>query len=178
MPTTRTIDNAGFVDNGGRTSDETNRSQMSGMRATEAGSERPTGTPGSGTPIPIPTPGRAAPPNRGEGAGAASSEGGKTVPSTGGPVVEAGERLARARCDHDTTCNRIGRGRSWETQAQCFADERERVGEAMPGLGCSRGIANVQLAICLNALRGQACNDRSGDLAALPECMPSALCSP
>jgi len=179
VPTTRTIDNAGFVDNGGRTSDETNRSEMSGMRATEAGSERPTGTPGSGTPIPIPTPrGAAPPPTRGEGAGAASSERGTTVTSTGGPVVEAGERLARARCDRETTCNRIGRGRAWATQDQCFASQRERVGDAVSALGCPHGIDNVQLAICLNALRGQACSDGSGDLSVLPECMASALCSP
>src|SRR4051794_24995803 len=52
--TTRTIDNAGFVDNAGHTTDEVIRSQMSGMRVTELGSERITGTPGSGAPIPIP----------------------------------------------------------------------------------------------------------------------------
>ncbi len=179
VPTTRTIDNAGFVDNAGHTSDETIRSQMSGMRGTEAGSERLTGTPGSGTPIPIPSPrGATPPPTRGEGAGAASSERGTTVEPTGGPVVEAGERLARARCDRETTCNRIGRGRAWSTQDQCFATQRERVGDAMSSLGCPHGIDNVQLAICLNALRGQACNDKGGDLAVLPECMASALCSP
>ncbi|MBX3262609.1 MAG: hypothetical protein KIS78_15815 [Labilithrix sp.] len=52
----RTVDAAGFVDNGGRTSNESARTEMSGMRATETGAERPTGTPGVGLPIPIEPP--------------------------------------------------------------------------------------------------------------------------
>src|SRR5262245_57419562 len=48
----RTLYNVGWVDNAGRTSEITTRSEMSGMRATEVGSEKPTGTPGSGTPLP------------------------------------------------------------------------------------------------------------------------------
>ena len=175
--TTRTIDNAGFVDNGGRTSDETSRSEMSGMRATEAGGERPTGTPGSGTPWPYQSSAAARP--IGEGAGAASSESGTTkVPSSGGPVSEAVGRLARARCDRETTCNRIGRGRAWASQESCVAHQREEVGVAMSALACPHGVDNVQLGTCLTALRSLACDDRRGDLAVLPECGANALCAP
>ena len=177
-PATRTIDNAGFVDNGGRTSDETSRSQMSGMRATEAGGERPTGTPGSGTPWPFQS--TAAPANVGEGAGAASSvRGTDAVPSSGGPVSEAVHRLARARCNRETTCNRVGRDRAWASQESCVVHERERVaGEAESELDCPRGVDSVQLGTCLNAVRAQACDDQRGDLAVLPECAASALCAP
>lgn len=49
----RTVDDAGFVDNAGRPSSETARTQMSGMRATEGGGERPTGTAGAGIPVPL-----------------------------------------------------------------------------------------------------------------------------
>jgi hypothetical protein len=176
VATTRTIDNAGFVDNGGRTSDMTSRTEMSGMTATETGSERPTGTPGSGTPWPFQSSG--ARPNIGEGAGAASSERGTSVPSAGGPLSEAVGRLARARCDRETACNRIGPSRAWKSQESCVAHQRELVGGDVSALACPRGVDGVQLGTCLNALRGQACDDRRGDLQILPECLANALCAP
>jgi hypothetical protein len=115
----------------------------------------------------------------GEGAGAASSvRGTSTIPSTGGPVSEAVARLARARCDRETSCNRIGRGRAWASEDACVAHERERLAPAATALGCPRGVDGVQLGICLNTIRGQACDDRRGDLAVLPECAESALCAP
>lgn len=172
----RTIDNAGFVDNGGRTSDMTGRSEMSGMRGTEAGSERPTGTPGSGLPLQIPS--KTARTGIGEGAGAATSETGSSTPSAGGPPSEAVARLARARCDRETSCNRVGPGRASATQDSCVAKQRERVGAAVSAMSCPHGIDNVQLGTCLNALRGQACTDRRGDLGVLPECVTNALCAP
>src|SRR4051812_42051423 len=48
-PQSRTVDNSGWVDPGGRTSDET-RPETSGMRATELGADRPTGT-NTGVPV-------------------------------------------------------------------------------------------------------------------------------
>jgi hypothetical protein len=172
----RTVDNAGFVDNGGRTSDMTGRSEMSGMRGTEAGSERPTGTPGSGLPLRIPS--KTARTDIGEGAGAATSETGASTPSAGGPPSEAVARLARARCDRETSCNRVGPGRAWASQDSCVAKQRDRVGAAVSAMPCPHGIDNVQLGTCLNALRGQACTDRRGDLGVLPECVTNALCAP
>ena len=176
VATSRTVDNAGFVDNGGRTSDMTGRSEMSGMRATEAGSERPTGSPGSGQPLPFSR--KAARADIGEGAGASLSEPGTSVPSAGAPASEAVARLARARCDRETSCNRVGPGRAWGTQDQCVAHQRERVGVGVSALSCPHGVDNVQLGTCLNALRLQACNDRRGDLEVLPECLANALCAP
>lgn len=176
VATSRTIDNAGFVDNGGRTSDMTGRSEMSGMTATETGSERPTGTPGSGLPLPFTS--RPARNDIGEGAGASSSEPGTPVPSAGAPASEAVARLARARCDRETSCNRVGPGRASKSQDQCVARQRELVGVAVNALPCPRGVDNVQLAMCLNALRGQTCNDRRGDIEVLPECLANALCAP
>ncbi|MDB4934003.1 MAG: hypothetical protein JWP87_975 [Labilithrix sp.] len=174
--TSRTIDNAGFVDNGGRTSDMLTRTEASGMRATEAGSERPTGTPGSGAPIPIgPTP----PPNIGEGAGAASSVRGTSGPHpSGGPPVEALARFARARCDRETVCNRVGPGASFSTQEACLSEQRERIRSDVDALACPRGIDILQLGTCLTAIRLQSCDDRRVDVEALPDCAASALCAP
>jgi hypothetical protein len=174
--TSRTIDNAGFVDNGGRTSDMTTRTEMSGMTATESGSERPTGTPGSGFPLPEATGAR---PTIGEGAGAASSENGTShVPSTGAPLSDAIARIARARCDRETTCNRVGPGRASASQDACVAKQRARAMVDVNPLACPRGVDNVQLGMCLNGLRAQACNDNRGDIGVLPDCLANALCAP
>jgi hypothetical protein len=172
----RTIDNTGFVDNGGRTSEQWGRPETSGMRATEAGSERPTGT-ASGVPLPI----EASAPrgDTGEGAGAASSVRGNTGPvAAGAPPTEAIGRLARARCDRESACNRVGNGRAWGSQEACVADHRDRAREDVASLGCRRGVDATQLATCLNALRLQVCSESRQDLDVVPECRTSALCVP
>lgn len=172
----RTIDNAGFVDNGGRTSEQTSRSEASGMRATEAGSERPTGTV---TGLPLPVEPSAPHGATGEGAGAASSVRGVTGPvATGGPPTEAIGRLARARCDRESACNRVGSGRPWGSQESCVVEQRDRARDDVASLGCHRGVDGTQLATCLNAIRLQTCEDRRQNLDAVPECRLSALCVP
>jgi hypothetical protein len=179
--TSRTSDNAGFVDNGGRTSDETNRTQMSGMRNTELGSERLTGTPGSGAPIPLPE----NPLPRSveevllEGARTPTSstrEGPKRTEDAA--TLEAVGRFARARCDRESACNRVGEGRLWGTMESCVAQQRQRVHDDIAALSCERGFDPVQLGACLNAVRVQACTDARTALDAVSECRTSALCRP
>jgi len=177
----RTIDNAGFVDNGGRTSDETSRTQLSGMRATELGSERLTGTPGSGAPIPLP---ESALPRSVE---EVLLEGARSPTSTtregtrfaaDASSIEAVGRLARARCDRESACNRVGEGRLWGTQDACVAQQRERGGQDVVALSCERGFDGTQLGACLNAVRLQPCTDARTALDAVSECRASALCRP
>ena len=114
-----TVDSTGFVDNGGRTSDEVSRTEMSGMTPTEQGSERVTGTPGSGLPLPIDptTPARL-------GRGAAQQE----RPARGDRVAEAGvprtivaSSLTQALCQRDAACARAGQDHGWPTLAKCTA---------------------------------------------------------
>jgi hypothetical protein len=176
--TKRTIDNTGFVDNGGRTSDETNRTVASGMRATETGSERPTGTPGSGLPLPIePSPPPAA---IGEGAGAAQSVRGAEGPPRGGvPIAESAvSRITRARCDLATSCDHVGEGKPYRTAVDCMMQERQRTMDEIDGAACPNGIDAVQLANCLADVRRQACTAPSSNLDALVGCQSSALCAP
>jgi hypothetical protein len=179
--TSRTIDNAGFVDNGGRTSDETARTALSGMRATELGSERLTGTPGSGAPIPLPASAlpRSVEEVLLEGARTpASSTRERTGLAQDGPSIESIGRLARARCDRETACNRVGEGQLWSTQESCVTQQRERVRDDLASLSCERGFDGVQLRACLNAVRLQACTDARSALDAVSECRSSALCNP
>jgi hypothetical protein len=176
VTTSHTVDNAGFVDNGGRTSDETSRTQFSGMRATEAGSERPTGTTG-GVPLPLdpPTP----PPLVGEGAGQASSVRGTSgPPPSGAPTSDALARIAHARCDREMACNRVGNGRPWRHLDACLETQRERARRLLDPTTCRRGVDNVQLAACLTDLRTVACNDPKDDDDSVESCRTSALCVP
>lgn len=168
--TTHTVDNAGFVDNGGRTSDMTARTEMSGMRATESGSERPTGGTG-GFPLPL---GPSAPPRADSGEGAGS---GGTVSPAGGPSSEATSRIAEARCDRETSCNRIGKGRAWTSKGACLEAQRERIGRTIEPAVCKRGVDSVQLASCLTEMRGQACNDPRDNIDSTASCRASALCA-
>lgn len=167
--TSRTIDNAGYVDNGGRTSEMTNRTEMSGMRATEVGSERPTGTPGSGTPIPG-QPRRAPEPERGAAAATAA------VPGNGPPLLDDDvARLARARCDRATSCGRVGAGRAFETDSDCMMQQRGRGQDDLGAVSCAGGIDHRQLGLCLAELRKVACG-ASDALDATPSCRATAIC--
>jgi hypothetical protein len=175
VPTTRTIDNAGFVDNAGHTTDETVRSEFSGMRATEAGSERITGTPGYGVPLPIEP---KIPRRSGEATGAS----GETAPA-GGPatttaeVDEAIARVARARCDRETTCNRVGPSHRWGSTSSCLVQERMHTRQEMSHYACGRGVDMVPLGTCLATIRALRCEVGSVALDSTPECVEGALCS-
>jgi hypothetical protein len=174
--TFRTTDSTGFVDNAGRPSEQRARTETSGMRATETGSEHPTGTPGSGWPLP----GRLDPPSaRGEGAGAAQTARGNTGPRpAGGPEHLAISRLARALCDHEAVCGRIGGGRAHESEDVCMMHERVPAREHVLGASCPQGLDQVQLGVCLVAVRNASCDADLRRPETLPECATNALCAP
>lgn len=171
--TTRTLDSTGYVDNAGRTSEQRNRTEASGMRATETGSERPTGTPGSGTPIPVGPRTHGA--QVGEGAGALGGDKGDTTGAPGDTVVA---RVARARCDREIACDRVGTGKSFGTSEQCMANVRERAREDVVDAACARGFDGTQLGICLNTIRQLPCDTPLDAIDAVANCQASALCAP
>lgn len=169
----RTADSTGFVDNAGRTSDQHGRSETSGMRATETGSERPTGTPASGTPIPIDPPSHGA--QVGEGAGAL---GGEDATGSGAPGDTVVGRIARARCDRETACDRVGEGKPFATGEQCMASVRGRSRADVVAAQCSRGFDSTQVASCLTSIRQVACDARLDAIENVPHCQSSGLCVP
>lgn len=171
---TRQLHSTGFVDNAGRTSEENTRSETSGMRATETGSERPTGTPGSGTPIPA-GPGWM-PVGEGEGAGPLGNEDGRS--GNGAPGDTVVSRVARARCDREQYCDRVGEGKAFGTGEQCTNVLRERARAEVVHAQCDRGFETSQLALCLNAIRQVPCDTRLDSIDTLPNCQSSAICTP
>jgi hypothetical protein len=172
-PPTRTLDSTGFVDNAGRTSEQTTRTEASGMRATETGSERPTGTAGSGLPLPLDPQGHGE--QIGEGAG---SLGGDDVTGTGAPGDMLVGRIAQARCDRETACDRIGRGKALETTDQCLSTVRGRSRADVVGARCARGFDTTQIALCLTSIRQYRCASSLDAIDVIAQCQRSALCVP
>lgn len=168
---TRTVDAAGFVDNAGRTSSETSRSELSGMRATETGSERPTGTPGSGLPIPIEPSTRGM--ESGERPRPPAAGGGATA---GAPSEAVTGRVAQALCDRENSCGRIGKTEAWPTLDTCTSNIRPSVREDLARSACPDGHDQAALASCLSAIRLASCDTRVEGLGSVPACDARALC--
>jgi hypothetical protein len=155
----RTIDSSGFVDNGGRTSEMHARTEASGMRATETGSDRTTGTPGSGLSITSPlrarTGGEARRTDRGD---------------PGVPREAVVSRMAEAMCDHEAVCGRLGNAKRWRSARACTAGVREEAHARVDG--CGGAFDATAVANCLGAIRRSACN------AAAPPGECRTLCVP
>ncbi len=169
----RTLYSTGWVDNAGRTSDERARTEASGMRASEVGSERPTGTPGSGFRAPILEPFSRPPPHVGEGA----DVDGEVEATSGVPVEVNIGRITRARCDHEIHCGRVGQSGAFKSDASCMASLRDRTREDVNRMACPNGFNAAQVALCLTAIRQAQCATSGDVLDLLPACQRSALCA-
>lgn len=167
VPTgSKTIDSTGWVDNAGRTSDQRARTEMSGMRATETGGERPTGTPGSGIPLP------------GTGARAASERGDAPDDDvSGAPPETVIGRIARARCDHQVVCGRVGPTAPWRSDGECMDALRRSVRDELTHEACPKGVRAGALAACLATVRTRACSSSAERLETVPPCTRDALCA-
>jgi len=154
----RTIDSAGFVDNGGRTSEMHARSETSGMRATETGSERTTGTPGSGLPLSRSQP-------RTSGEAPRTDRGDPGVP--GEAVVG---RLAEAMCDREAVCGHVGETKRWRSARACTDGMREQAHARVDAARCADAFDPTAVANCLGAVRRAACDAAPGECPAL--CAP------
>jgi len=163
----KTVDNSGFVDNAGRSSDERGRTEMSGMRATETGSERPTGTPGTG--FPLATTSTTARSDREK----AGSEGAVAASAPAEAVVG---RFAQALCDYEMSCERIGKQKRWPSLATCVDKKRSVAREELADASCPDRYDPTAVASCLSAVRLASCDAHVERLQALPGCEPTLLC--
>lgn len=141
-PANRTIDNTGYIDNGGRSSDMRARTEMSGMRATEAASE-PAGTPGAGLPLPI-----EASPRKAQSAPAPVRSATRGVPASA--VVG---RLAQAVCDQEQACGQA-------TSGKCLETQRPAVRGAVDRAGCGDDFDPDAVTSCLAAIRRGTCGSK------------------
>lgn len=168
---TRTVDNAGFVDNAGMTSDQRGRTEASGMRATETGSERPTGTPATGAPVP------AMEPSTGPGPGRPAPLVTKDEPGIGAEAEVQIARFADAHCDWENACGRVGQGKSHESKHACTQNVRPFVRRELGALDCAQGYDPVHVGMCLTAIRRAACGQDHDAFHTHEDCRPSLVCA-
>jgi hypothetical protein len=143
------------------------------MRATEVGSERITGTPGSGY-IPGRLPLAVTPTGTESPNGPTREPPARSSPPRGPSVFEALPRVASAYCDGENACGHVGTGRRWPSAEAC-RNESAPTGSNLDGPECAVGVDTTALASCLAGLRGRACDD-TRSAADLPSCQSSALC--
>ena len=172
-PPSHTLDSDGYVDNAGRTSNERNRTEMSGMRATETGSQFPTGTPGSGFPLPLgPEPRereRERPANRWA----------LGAPQPGGASARVvAEKVARAYCDREWSCGRISVEEAWASKWRCLNGVNSRFYEDLGTAGCPDSFDPDVVPACLQAIRQSTCDTKIESMASVPGCTPDTLCLP
>ena len=170
-PESRTVDNTGYVDNSGRGSDETiARPDTAGVRGTETGSDRPTGT-NTGIPNGAHTDVRPEAPLVPKTA-ALQPRGG--ISPVAGYDDEPG-KLGQALCDHEAVCDRIGDGRAWGSANACMAGMRARAIADLDADACR--LDPNAIATCLAALRRAPCDRVIDRPSAVDVCDGPAICS-
>jgi hypothetical protein len=164
----RSTDAAGYVDDAGRTGNERARTELSGMRATESGSQQPAGTPGSGLSVPLgPEPG-----------GFAFRQ--QADPSVIPPERDATVARAflisatRAYCDRERRCGRIG----VDQRISCLREASTRLGEDVGRAGCRFSLDADLVATCVTAIRSTSCNLTLDGMSTLEPCRTTAMCLP
>ena len=167
-PELRTVDNAGFVDPGGRTHEVS--AGVYGNPPTEYREAVP-------------------PPQREEPSKAKSkSESGSEAPTPSAPAAPASPaspasdpseftgRAARALCDRESYCGRVGAGKAFESAETCMAEKRERVHHAISEASCE--LRGDRISACLTAIRGAACGAPATPLQPPTDCTAPVLCRP
>lgn len=165
-PSSQTLYSTGFVDNAGRTSDERSRTELSGMRATEAGAQQPVGTPASGLPVPLgPRP---------DGLEAPRPYQAKAEPMRSATAARpALESLSRAYCDRERKCGRLRNDQA----GMCQQTASKRFGETIGAAGCPYSIDATRVAGCSTSIRETPCETSLESLSSLETCDASAMCA-
>jgi hypothetical protein len=84
-------------------------------------------------------------------------------------------RVARALCDREDVCGRIGKRRVWDTDLACMDAMSARAGTELGQMAC-RFDPNA-LATCIAAVRAVRCTEALDRLAAIDVCMPPSICA-
>jgi hypothetical protein len=170
-PPSRTTDSTGFVDNAGRTSDQRDRTEASGMRPTETGAQAPTGTPGSGFPMPLEPPQPAPPAEAPRPDRMAIGP----VPADEGTVVRAVlDEVTVAYCERELACGRIVPSEGFGCTRTIATRYREDLGRAE----CPFSFDIDSVVSCTSAIRATPCDVPADDLSEVPECKPETMCLP
>jgi hypothetical protein len=161
-PELRTVDNAGYVDPGGRT------------RQVSAGS----------APAPVGRGNGIAPtlPESATQSSGATEESSAGLPERASPIAapadssELHERASRALCDREVYCERLGAGRPYESQDACMTDKRVRVRRALDRAPCTE-FRGDRVTACLGAIRAAPCGRPDEPIPPPSSCTKDVLCA-
>jgi len=88
----------------------------------------------------------------------------------------ATERIIVARCTRETACNNIGTDKHFVSYDACARELRAKVGTDISPANCPYGIDIAATSSCVEAIRGESCNNAGDTISRLDSCRTSALC--
>jgi hypothetical protein len=117
-------------------------------------------------------------PNAASGAKASGSEPEPAlvvvIVSQGSPA--AVEAIARARCDREQRCSKIGRGKKYASEPACLHAIAADWSDDLNAYECPQGVRLPELDSCLAAVRTEDCGKPFDSLARVLACRSSELC--
>jgi hypothetical protein len=93
-------------------------------------------------------------------------------------ATQAGTWIAVAQCDREARCNNIGRSPAkYASREQCLVDALEDKTHRTLQQVCPRGVSDVVVSTCLQAIQDEACANRLGSVTRMNACRPEAFCT-
>lgn len=86
------------------------------------------------------------------------------------------EQIARARCDREQSCNNIGAGAKYASQANCMEKLRGSIGNDLNGYNCPGGLDRGAIDRCTRAIQNEECNHPFDTLSREDKCRASSIC--
>jgi hypothetical protein len=98
------------------------------------------------------------------------------TPPTEAALGEAAQAIARARCDREARCERVGAGRKYATHHACFVGIQEDLRDELDDYECPGGVVEGALDACVSEIHGEACDNPLATLERMIDCDSHEIC--
>jgi hypothetical protein len=99
-----------------------------------------------------------------------------TTPTYGMATDTAVSNIARTRCNHELTCNQVGKGMEYDSFEVCTHEVARDASTTLHDQACPNGVKDTQLSSCLMDLQKQACENPVESIDRIGSCNKSSLC--
>jgi hypothetical protein len=86
------------------------------------------------------------------------------------------DAIALARCDREQRCGNLGDGKKFSNREACLNDIRSQGDDTLTTSACPGGIDTMRLERCLDAIRGERCDNPLDLMSRLNACRTDELC--
>jgi hypothetical protein len=93
-----------------------------------------------------------------------------------GAYRAAVDSIAQARCAREERCKNLGPNHKYGSKAECVAGVRKDNAEDLNAEECKGGVDQKELGECLEAIRGEDCNNPLDTIGRLAACRTSDMC--